>query len=166
MAQRLVEQGEEVPLLILIEYYSSQALRSRMSPKFLGPKIKYFFNTLRETNSFKGKGKFIVEEMGNLSEFIAMKLIGKNNNSRVGKNSYSGKVVLVRASDTYEYYDNCNMGWSEYFIGEIENITIKGNHLNIMRNPAAAQLAEKLNAILEKTSERYSRNVVTEILKY
>ncbi|MEJ7675845.1 MAG: thioesterase domain-containing protein [Chitinophagaceae bacterium] len=159
MAHRLVSQGDEVPLLILIEYYSLKALRSRLSPKFLGPKIKYFFNALSETNSYKEKGKLIVAEIVNVSQFIYDKLIGKYNDKGVDKKTYSGKVVLVKASDTYGFYDNCNMGWSETFIGEIENITIEGDHLNIMRNPAAAQLAEKLNAVLEKTNEKYNGKV-------
>ncbi|MEJ7675855.1 MAG: hypothetical protein WKF59_24930 [Chitinophagaceae bacterium] len=56
----------------------------------------------------------------NVYQFIYNKLIGKYNDKGVDKKTYSGKVVLVKASDTYEFYNNCNMGWSETFIGEIE----------------------------------------------
>lgn len=155
MAQAIVAQGEEVPLLILIEYYSPKALRSRISPKFLDPKMKYFYNSLRDTPSYRYKGKLILEGIVNVSEYIFDSITGRYNYSRLGKKTYSGKVALVKASERYEFKENCDMGWSENFIGGIENITINGDHLNIMRNPAAAQLAEKLNEVLEKTNREY-----------
>jgi thioesterase domain-containing protein len=160
MAHALQAKGDEVALLILIEYYSSKAMRSRLSPEFLVPKIKYFFKTLNESKSFTDKGKYVVEQIVNISQFIYNKLTGKYNDKRVGSRTYSGNVLLVRATDTYEYHDNCNMGWSKNFIGEVENIIIEGDHLNIMRNPAAADLGEKLNKILEETNNRYKSNPV------
>lgn len=161
MAHALTAQGDEVPLLVLIEYYSRKAMRSRASLKFLRPKMKYFFNTLKENDSFTGKGRYIVGEIVNVSQFIYNKVKGRYKDVRVGNKTYSGKVALVKASDTYEYHDDCNMGWSENFIGDVENIIIEGDHLNIMRNPAAAQLAEKLNVVLEKVYKNYKSKLVT-----
>ncbi|HVG13620.1 MAG TPA: phosphopantetheine-binding protein, partial [Chitinophagaceae bacterium] len=163
MAQAFVAQGEEVPLLILIEYYSPKALRSRMSPKFLGPKMKYFYNSIKEKPSYLDKGKLFVEGIINVSEYVYDSVTGRYSKSRLGSKTYSGKVALVKASERYEFKENCNMGWSDNFIGEIENITIEGDHLNIMRNPAAAQLADKINKALDKVNEEYRASMQTSV---
>lgn len=43
MAETLIEQGDEVPVLILIEYYSPKLNISRTSLKFILPKMKFIF---------------------------------------------------------------------------------------------------------------------------
>jgi hypothetical protein len=42
------------------------------------------------------------------------------------------------------------MGWSHYFIGEVETFAIKGRLLNIFKEPGVIKLAENMESTLEK----------------
>jgi amino acid adenylation domain-containing protein len=149
IAQTLIAQGDEVPGLVLIEYYSPGIKRSRVSLKFIRGKTKFIINNLRQNGSFINKRKFLFKELKFLLKFINKKF----KKSRQTRNSsvikYSGKVILFQASETYGYKDDLHMGWKETLTGDVKKFIIKGDHLGMMASPiAAAEMAEILNTNL------------------
>jgi amino acid adenylation domain-containing protein len=150
MAQTLLEQGEEVPLLVLIEYYSPKARKSRASLSFLKSKFKIVYNRLKSNSSFKTKGKILSKELYYTFYYILKKqfLVSKHVNQKF--RTYPGKVVLIQASETYNTKEDSHMGWSEVFTGDVEKFIIKGEHLSIFFEPGASEIAEKLNMVFEK----------------
>jgi thioesterase domain-containing protein len=66
---------------------------------------------------------------------------------------YSGRVVLFQATNRpLEIDDSPMMGWSDYFTGEVDLISISGGHLGMFREPAIRKTAEELNGILKKVN--------------
>lgn len=41
-------------------------------------------------------------------------------------------------------------GWSEHVTGEIEVLTVTGDHITIFKEPGVMELAEKLDAVLDR----------------
>ena len=147
IAQTLIAQGDQVPVLVLIEYYSSAIKLSKSSLKFIGGKTKFIISQLLQNVSFANKKKFLYKQFRHALKFINHKSIssGKKTSASADK-TYTGKVILIQASQTYGYKDDPHMGWSEIFTGEVKKFIIKGEHIDIMVSPSAAsQIAEILN---------------------
>lgn len=155
MAHTLVEQGEDVPLLVLIEYYSPKTLKSRTSFTFLRSKIKHTYNRLKCNSSLISKGKIITKEVFYAFHYIFRKHFLVSKNKKQKNNLYHGKVVLIQASESYGHMEDYYMGWSEKFTGEVEKFIIEGEHLGIFFEPGASKIAEKLNPVLEEINRCY-----------
>ena len=158
MAHALVEQGEEVSLLVLIEYYSVKARRPRASFTFLRSKMKAIYKRLKANSSVRNRGKIITKELYYAFYYILKKqfLVNKINDQKI--RTYPGKVVLIQASETYNTKEDSHMGWSEVFTGEVEKFIIQGEHLSIFLEPGASTIAEKLNPVFEKVNRSYKDN--------
>ena len=64
---------------------------------------------------------------------------------------YSGRVILFKASKPpLEINESPLMGWTDYFKGEVEEISISGGHLGIFREPAIQKTAKELSDVLKK----------------
>ncbi len=63
MAKTLIAQGEDVPVLIFIEYYFPSIELSRSSIKFMRNKFKFIIDKLRNSVSFVDKKRFLSEEL-------------------------------------------------------------------------------------------------------
>jgi amino acid adenylation domain-containing protein len=178
MAHQLVANGDEVSILVLIEYYSLRARLSKSSLRYIKRRLLYY------------KNRFISLYHSEPSRFDLMKfiikksyngLIKKLNRHRRTNNTrgseintspakpqintspaqpyrakpYSGKVTLFKASiPPLEMTDAPLMGWSDYFTGEVETIIINGGHLGIFKEPGVIQLADQLSTVLEKANEK------------
>ncbi|MEJ7675718.1 MAG: amino acid adenylation domain-containing protein [Chitinophagaceae bacterium] len=79
MAQTLIAQGDEVPVLVLIEYFSPSIKLPKTSSEFIRQKVKFMINTLRKNDSVVNKRKFLFEHFIFLLKFIRRKF------SRTGK---------------------------------------------------------------------------------
>jgi thioesterase domain-containing protein/aryl carrier-like protein len=159
MAQTLIAQGDEVPVLVLIEYYSPKIKISRASLKFLRPKTKFIISKLRGNLSLFNKGKFLFKELLYALNHINKKMVRSNSKNKGSINTtYSGKVILFQASQAYGYRDDSHMGWSELFSGEVKRYIIEGDHLAVMSGTAAAQIAEILNSVLISTNTEKKKN--------
>jgi thioesterase domain-containing protein/acyl carrier protein len=149
MAHRLIEMGDKVPALVLIEYYSPKIHLSRVSLKFIRAKINFILNKLRKEVSFVDKGKFLSREFVYALQYMNSKIARTGVQERIpGSNSYSGKVILFQAGNTYGFKEDPHMGWDENFTGEVKKYKIPGEHLSIMTGAQAAQIAEILNVEL------------------
>jgi thioesterase domain-containing protein/acyl carrier protein len=158
MAQTLVEQGEEVPLLVLIEYYSPKVRRPRASFSFIRSKMKVIYKRLKSQSSIRHKGKIITEELYYTFYYILKKQFLMNQTTLPITKKFDGKVVLIQASETYNTKEDSHMGWSEVFTGEVEKFVIKGEHLSIFMEPGASKIAENLNVVFQKLNEKGTSN--------
>jgi amino acid adenylation domain-containing protein len=69
---------------------------------------------------------------------------------------YDGEVTLFWASDDLRAYDVVE-GWHVLAVGGTEVIEVPGTHLNIIKEPHVAELAEKLNDSLARAQGRHLR---------
>jgi amino acid adenylation domain-containing protein len=150
MARQLMEQGEEVPLLILIEAYASTATLSMKSSRFIKRKLRFYAKEMKKM-SLTQKFKFIRREIRNAFIILYSKL--KPEQKTVKAQNYPGNVALFRSSIVAPSFNgDPQMGWQEYVTGNIESITIEGDHFGILDEPAVAILANQLNDIITKYS--------------
>jgi thioesterase domain-containing protein/acyl carrier protein len=65
---------------------------------------------------------------------------------------YTGRVTLFRAAGrTAEYGKDPALGWEEVVRGEIEIITVPGDHMTILEEPYVWKLVEQLSTCLEES---------------
>jgi thioesterase domain-containing protein len=65
---------------------------------------------------------------------------------------YPGRLTLFRAAGrTAEYGSDAALGWEEVVRGEIQIITVPGDHMTILEEPHVWNLVEHLSACLEET---------------
>jgi len=153
MARQLMKEGEEVPLLILIEAYAPSATHSMKSSSFVKRKLKFYAGELKK-RSFLQKLKFIKREIRNAFIILYWKIKAER---KVGKpQTYRGNVVLFRSSIVAPSFNGDPlMGWQDYVTGKIESITIEGDHFGILEEPAVTALAKQMNTIMTKYSEYF-----------
>ena len=152
MAKTLIANGDEVPVLILSEYYSPTINLSRVSFKYIRQKLKFITKKLFENGTSINKRKFLSNQFAGALQFINKKFKNTGKISSTKTKTYSGKVILLQASDTLGFKDDAHMGW-DIFTGEVKKFIIESDHLGMMISPAAAkQIAEILNKELLETS--------------
>jgi amino acid adenylation domain-containing protein len=162
MAHQLKAQGEEVPVLVLMEYYPAGSRLSRTSMKYINLGIKRIYNEVNNHPAMSDKVKFINDQLSRLRRFIITKIKAtekiKHPNffKQAAFKPYSGKVVLINARERpFGLKEDADMDWSERFTGELEKFTIDGDHLGVWFKKGPLQIAEKLNTIMEKVNKTY-----------
>ena len=169
IAQQLQAQGDEVSALILFEYYAPESMLRKRSLKYkkrlLGRYKRRLIAYKRSTLSNLDVFKFILKRTyKGFRDFLnppPPKFITSPKYNNYTHKPYSGKVILFQASiPPLEATNSPLMGWSKYFSGPVELITIQGGHLGIFRQPEIKKLAEELTAVLEELN-----NEVAEIQK-
>ncbi|GGF16068.1 non-ribosomal peptide synthetase [Hymenobacter cavernae] len=148
-AHTLLSQGEEVPVVALFEAYPSNAILSKKSATYLKQKIEIYYEELRK-KTFAETVKYLADEAAIKFRFIQRKLAGEK---REGYNlrEYPGKVVLFKSSiPTPGLINDPQGGWSQHVTGELEVLTVTGDHISIFKEQGAIELAEKLSTVLEK----------------
>ena len=149
IAQTLIDNGDEVPVLVLTEFYSPTIEIPRVSLEYLGQRKRYIRRKLRGERSIAGKGKIIYKELKFILKFISRKFILTHNKNRIPEITYNGKVILFQASETYGFKEDLRMGWGNMLTGDVKKFMIEGDHVGMMVSPkAATQMAEILNAEL------------------
>ncbi|OUJ73687.1 non-ribosomal peptide synthetase [Hymenobacter crusticola] len=149
VAHTLLAQGDEVPVLALFEAYPSNALLSKKSATYLRQRMGIYYEELRK-KTLAETVKYLADEAAIKLNFIQRKIAGEK---REGYNlkAYPGKVVLFRSSVlTPGLIDDPQGGWAQHVTGEIEVLTVTGDHISIFKEPGAVELAEKLTHTLEK----------------
>jgi thioesterase domain-containing protein len=68
---------------------------------------------------------------------------------------YPGRVVLFKASHREWEEENYLMeAWKKFIIGDLEVRIIPGDHLNLIKDPSAIELASQLKEILRNSGIR------------
>lgn len=146
-AYRLIEQGEEVPVLVLIESHAPYSALSLKSPRFIVRKIKFYYQNMKGLSTAK-KLKYVLKELRYMSTIVYSKFKRKKKQQL---KTYPGNLVLIRSSIIPpSYSDDPKMGWQPYVGGNIETITIEGDHFGILEEPGVIETADKLHAMLIK----------------
>ncbi|HZH63392.1 MAG TPA: amino acid adenylation domain-containing protein, partial [Flavisolibacter sp.] len=160
MAHQLRARGEEVPLLILIEYYPNGSRLSKTSMRYISIGIRRFYKDFTESPTVMGKAKFVFSHLHLFRRFISKKLKKKLNNTPVFSGAplkpYSGKVVIMSAKEAFMGFKKpSEMNWGERFTGDVESFYIDGDHLGVFFNEGSAQLGEKINALMKQVNKNY-----------
>lgn len=152
MARQLIKEGEEVPLLVLIEAYAPSATLSMKSSSFVKRKLKFYASELKK-RSLLQKLKFIRREIRNAFIILYWKI---KTEQKPGKlQTYPGNIALFRSSIVApSFTGDPLMGWQEYVTGKIESITIDGDHFGILEEPAVTILASQMNTIMRRYSQQ------------
>lgn len=150
-AYKLIEQGEEVPVLVLIESHAPYSALSLKSPRFIARKIHFYYQNMKDLSASK-KIKYAIKEIKYISTIVYSKLKRKKKQQ---VKTYPGNLVLIRSSIIPPSYSNDpKMGWQPYVTGNIETITIEGDHFGILEEPGVIETANKLHAMLIKYADK------------
>jgi len=175
MAQRLVEQGEEVRLLALIDIY-------RPGVKFKTDKLDSWMRTLHEQGltgvlrraviSAKSRARLLVTRTQllwshlwsrvipiDLRDFHLMEHFAKLS-ANVCVKKYPGRILLIRAKENRAEFANLepDFGWTDYAEGGLDVIDVPGNHETIAQPPNVTVMAQELHDYIASI-ERSSREV-------
>jgi thioesterase domain-containing protein len=160
IAQKLLDQGEKVPVIILFEAYRPIAFDSTNSFGYKTRRAKYHLGQLRDLSLINGiklvsgifyrklkKLNFLTDK-NKSGKLIEKTTTHKTSDPNLIKN-YKGNVVVFNASEAHPLYNNYpDMGWREYVRGDLKVIIIEGDHATIFKNPNVANLAAKLSEVL------------------
>jgi amino acid adenylation domain-containing protein len=146
-AHKLLEQGEEVPLLVLIESHAPYSALSLKSRRFIARKINLYYQNMKGLSAGK-KLAYVIKELKYISTVMYSKLRKKKKHP---PRTYPGNLLLIRSSIIPpSYSDDPKMGWQPYVTGNIETITIQGDHFGILEEPGVIETADKLHSMLIK----------------
>jgi aspartate racemase len=151
MAQQLVGSGEEVGLVVLFDTYATnpksvnESLKDlllkptwthiKMLPSEVRKKIRRTWIRLRLPDYLKK----VMRNNAHAAEQYVLR-------------PYSGKVILLRAGDTWRVADDPYSAWTQ-FVPELETMQIRGTHMEILREPNVSTLAERLKSCIHGATE-------------
>ena len=164
-ARKLSIPGEPEPLVVIIDTYPP--LHYRVIPFFMRIQL-YFANYKLLDHAKKVAGYFTWKYFRRNSQHIAhsiqKQLGGRSKTSYAAAYSafnnykpkpYPGRVVLFKASHREWEEENYIMeAWKKYIIGDLEVRIIPGDHLNLIKDPSAIELASQLKEILRNSGIR------------
>ncbi|MBE9525225.1 MAG: non-ribosomal peptide synthetase [Chloroflexi bacterium] len=180
MACQLSRDGEEVPILILFDTFGPGQVGALQNPQNWQARIPYiimlvkkYFSTLTKSN-WDGKKEYIYYLAGRIkilfqrimqriSRWIEERRVSGDMPSELKRvedatiraikkyqpKPYSGRVILFRAARNPPTIDVSN-GWDQIDIGELVVHNLDCYHGNILFEPAASQIAEKVNMYIEE----------------
>ena len=136
-ALQLIEEGEEVALLVLLDatnrQSSYQALKraKRLARRSVGLPVRDG-STTADATGFGGK----VLESAN----------------RYRPPSYQGEVLLLRAEDAERDWDGAS-GWRDVVKGPLEVVDVSGDHVGMLKPPHVERLGQALKSALERVQQ-------------
>ncbi|MGA7909532.1 MAG: amino acid adenylation domain-containing protein [Candidatus Sulfotelmatobacter sp.] len=151
MARRLLEGGQDVALLALVDTYLGQSNSSLLGRFFsLTAQQKLAYLKKRATRYRRG----IKRRIDAWSFPAAVKAVRDGCAAAehgYRPTAYPGRVVLFRASDkALRGLEDKSYGWQKYAAGGLEVHEIDGDHGNVLNEPNVRQLAAALRARLEQ----------------
>ncbi|MBI2929405.1 MAG: amino acid adenylation domain-containing protein [Verrucomicrobia bacterium] len=174
MAQILHREGEEVPLVAMLDTYNfSRALKASFAT-FLLQKLRFHFGNfvrLRPAQMIK----YIVEKVrvardGELANLLTS-MPGSTTQAGVARaesgieasvqaindhaadtylpKPYAGRLTLFKPHVNYKFYPDPNMGWSDLALGGLDIVELRLNPHAMLVEPYVRQLAAELKTRLE-----------------
>ncbi len=145
MARQLVAKGEEVGLVVLLDTYASN------------PKPVKFTDLLSDPSQVK-LGQLPTELRKKLRRTIlawrlpeVLKKVMRTNAHAVEQyrlQPYGGKAVLLRAGDSWRVSEDPYGKWAQ-LVPTLETFEIGGAHMDILREPQAGLLAERIKSCMD-----------------
>ena len=166
MARQLRAEGQEIALLALLDTYPAQPARlaqrlaghaTNLRGLSLAEKFRYVAYKARfAPRKIKGRvwrtiyhslhkfGRTLPRLLESATEFNSLAA------HRYQPQAYDGRVTLFWAHDDLRASNDLVAGWRALAIGGIEVQEIPGTHLNIIKEPHVAELANKLTECLQR----------------
>jgi thioesterase domain-containing protein len=146
MARQLRARGEEVGLLALFDTYATNPKPLSLLDLVRNPgrvRIGQLPTELRK----KIRRTFLMKRLPE----VLKKVMRTNAHAaeQYALQPYRGKVVLLRAGDTWHNDDGSYAKWN-HLVGELETIEIRGAHMDILRDPNVGHLAEHLKSCIDQ----------------
>lgn len=170
MARQLRAEGDEIGLLALLDTYPAQPARfvqrlaghaTNLRGLSLSEKFGYVAQKARFVpRKIKGRvWRAIFESLENFGRTIPRVLHSVTEfNSlaahRYVPQAYDGRVTLFWASGDLRGSNDLVAGWRALATGGMEVQEIPGDHLNIIKEPHVAELANKLTDCLQRAGNR------------
>jgi thioesterase domain-containing protein len=171
MAQQLLEQGQKVPLLVVMDSTCTNHSKNYFKEEiecFLQniPGLKLSAADLNMSSDsysdyFSDKHVKSILELAKKSGYITsgfgfaqveryFKLMKTNiiAHLRYRQRPYGGRIVYFKASENINYHD-ASVGWGDLTAGDIEIHNVPGDHFSMMREPNVQVVADKLRECLE-----------------
>jgi amino acid adenylation domain-containing protein len=151
MAQQLIAAGEEVGLVVLFDTYATnpKSVNESLLDLLLHPTwthIKMLPSELRKKIRRTWIGVRLPDYLKKVMRTNAQAA------EQYVLRPYSGKVILLRAGDTWRVADDPYAAWTK-FVTELETIQIRGTHMEILREPNVSTLAERLKSCIHGATE-------------
>jgi amino acid adenylation domain-containing protein len=167
MAQQLMQSGDSVALLAMMDTYGPQSqhsgLRSKLkfhSQALLSLKHRYLlgrFGLYRDRLGTKAKLIYarLLEKRGkqvpaNL-QFLRVVEQNAQSGSAYIHQPYDGNLLLFRATDDLFYgedYQKSALGWRSIILGKITVIDVAGDHMGMLQDPHVGEIAQVLKVHL------------------
>ncbi len=151
MARRLLDRGQDVALLALVDTYLGQSNSSLLGRFFsLSTEQKLAYLKKRTTRYRRGI-KRRIDALSFPAPVKAVRNACAAAELKYKPVAYPGPVVLFQASDkALRGLEDQNSGWRKYAVGGLEVHEIDGDHGNVLNEPNVRQLAAALRARLEQ----------------
>ncbi len=164
MARRLLEQGEEVRSLVLLDTYvgGSQSLIERFMTLSAAQKIAY---VRRRARRYRKNLRRRIEFW-----FLPPAVKKVRRGCGAAEHSYQlrpypERIVLFRAGEKgLRGLEEPGDGWQKYATGGLEIHELDGDHGNILNEPNVQSLAAELCQCLERAQLERSQTVTTDLL--
>jgi amino acid adenylation domain-containing protein len=169
MTRQLRAAGQEIGLLALLDTYPAQPARfvrrlarhtTNLRGLSLPEKLRYVAQKARFVpRKIKGRvwrtiydslqkfGRTVPRALHSVTEFNSLAA------HRYLPQAYDGKVTLFWACDDLRASNDLVEGWRALATGGIEVQKIPGNHLNLIKEPYVAELANKLTECLQRAGQ-------------
>jgi len=151
MAQQLVASGEEVGLVVLFDTYATnpKSVNESLLDLLLHPTWAHLRRLPSELRK-KIRRTWIGVRLPDYLKKVML------SNTRAAEQyvlrPFSGKVMLLRAGDSWRVADDPYAAWTQ-FVPELETIQISGTHMEILREPNVSTLAERLKGCIHGAAE-------------
>jgi thioesterase domain-containing protein len=172
MARRLVETGEKVHLLAVLDAFAPGHPRLLPWSRRVFVRINFHFQSLRQLSA-RDQLKYVREKLGIIKSRIWETLTKSAQSGRSLMTGwpwdssllanqapegtsyvpkvYPGKITVFSPSEQLPlYHHEPDMGWSELAGGGLEIHVVPGRFASIIAEPAVSVMAEKLRSCLAK----------------
>jgi amino acid adenylation domain-containing protein len=156
MARRLLERGQQVALLALVDTYLGQS-NSSLLGRFFSLSTEQKLAYLRKRAARYRRGiKRRIEALSLPAPVKALRNACAAAELSYRPRVYPGHLVLFRASEkALRGLEDESNGWQKYAEGRLEVHEIDGDHGNLLNEPNVRQLAAALRARLEQAQAEH-----------
>ena len=156
MARQLQRDGEEIDLLLLVDYGPPGAVR-RVNPiTYLWQRMRYYIGSGRLLDAIRWKlavarERFLVRRLGDDRSRRAAEVRSVHAQAfgRYRGGAVDGDAVLVRSVESVGFADrDWHLDWRELVRGELRTVVVPGSHAGLVEDLPARELADVMGDAL------------------
>jgi len=160
MASQLIDQGQEVALLVLMDRRTRDLVQVERSDEVLS---SLFDETLEVVRQQIARANLPMPEIDS-ALYRQLFNVFKTNHlaiERYDPRPYSGRITLFRANESLSVDPDPLGGWGELARGGVELLTAPGTHTTMLLEPHVGELAEQLKRSIERATSANPRAVMS-----